>query len=587
MKKTLTPLLLAAFILMSLSSVGLAQNQEDAKFRKTLDAFLDAYWKFYPTAGSMAGYSKYNDKLEDLSGKAVEKRNDELDALNQEAVAKINRTALSPANQIDHEILVDALELDLFRHENLVPWEYNPLFYTDILANCVSAVLGKSAVPPDVRVKNATERLKQVPNLVKQARENLKTPAQIFTETAVNQMPGIIDFYKSKAAGMASGASADAVSKFSAELPKAVAAVEGFQTFLKGELLARSTGNFRLGDQAHLRLLRLTTHGTLMLDEIVARARADYNNIRREMALVCIPFYKVMYPEVDIEQMNRPEEELRNIIIKGVLDKIKIEHPGRDEFVPSARKTAEDLRSFIQSRNILSLPLEMPSIEPMPQEKQGLTWTRLDGPGAYESDGPYTVTINPIPSDWTAEKAASFLEEYNEYASPFWVVRDVYPGSFAPTKLASKNATLIRKLHPSQPIIKGWPIFIESMLVTSGYGNYDLRLRLAQLQMQLKAAIDLQLDLNIHQGGMTKEQAVSYMTRGGFQSEAEAERKWNRIILNPGEAAYAYLGYQEILEMEKDAKRLKGAAYKQSEFLLQILSQGALPVRILKTQLAQ
>lgn len=587
MRKPLALLLLPALALMLLGLPAAAQNQEDAKFRKTLDSYLDAYWKFYPTAASLAGYSKYNDKLEDLSSKAVEKRNDELDALNQDVVAKINRAGLSPENQVDHEILVDALELDLFRHENLVPWEYNPLFYTDILANCVAAVLKKNSTPLDTRVKNAAERLKQIPGLVKQARENLKTPAEIFTQTAIGQMPGILNFYKSQAAELAAAASADAKAKFAAEIPKVTAALEGFDSFLKGELLARSTGNFRLGDQAHLRLLRLTTHGTLMLDEVVARARADYNNLRREMTLVCIPFYKVMYPEVDIDQMNRPEDEIRSIIIKGVFDKIKAEHPERSEFVATAKKTAEDIRAFIKSRNLLGLPEEMPVFETMPSEKQGVTWTRLEGPGAYENGGPFTVFVSPIPADWPQAKADSFLEEYNDYIFPFWVVRDVFPGSYVPTKMAWNNATLVRKLFPSQPLIKGWPVYIEEMLVNAGYGNYDLRLRLSQLEMQLKAAIDFLLELNIHQGGMTKEQAINYMTRGGFQSEAEAERKWNRIILNPGEAAYAYLGCQEMLEIEKDYKRLKGSAFNRGEFLQRLLGYGALPIRLLKSRMAQ
>jgi hypothetical protein len=305
------------------------------------------------------------------------------------------------------------------------------------------------------------------------------------------------------------------------------------------------------------------------------------------MTLVCIPFYKVMYPEVDIDQMNRPEDEIRSIIIKGVFDKIKAEHPERSDFVATAKKTAEDIRAFIKSRNLIGLPEEMPAFETMPLEKQGVTWTRLEGPGAYENGGPFTVFISPIPADWPQDKAGSFLEEYNDYIFPFWVVRDVFPGGYAPTKMAWNNATLVRKLYPSQPLIKGWPVYVEEMLVTAGYGNYDLRLRLSQLEMQLKAAIDFLLELNIHQGGMTKEQAINYMTRGGFQSEAEAERKWNRIILNPGEAAYAYLGYQEMLEIEKDYKRLKGGAFNRGEFLQRLLGYGALPIRILKSRMAQ
>ncbi len=99
----------------------------------------------------------------------------------------------------------------------------------------------------------------------------------------------------------------------------------------------------------------------------------------------------------------------------------------------------------------------------------------------------------------------------------------------------------------------------------------------------LQIVIDFQLELNIHQGGMTKEQAVDLMTKGGFQSPVEAERKWNQIILNPGEAIYAYVGYQEILDMEKEYHKIKGDSFSQKEFLNELLKYGALPIRHLRT----
>jgi uncharacterized protein (DUF885 family) len=587
MRRRFIPLLLAAFVLFTLGLLVSAQGPEDVKFQKTLDAYLDAYWKFYPTSGTLAGYTKYNDRLEDLSPKAVEKRNDELDVFNQEVVAKVNRANLSPDNQIDHEILLDALDLELFRHESLVPWEYNPLFYNEILIGCLQGLLVKNSTPLEARVKSATERLKQIPGFVKQAKENLKTPAQVYTETAIAQFPGIVNFYKNEMPALVAGASAEMKTKFMAEAAKAVPALEDYQNFLKNELLGRSSGNFRLGEQAHLRLLRLTGQGSLMLDELVARAKADTNNIRREMALVCIPFYKIMYPNINIEQMNRPEEEIRSILIKGVFDKIKTEHPQAGEFVSKAKPAAEGIKAFLGGKNLLALPEEMPDIVTMPIEKRGLMLTGLEGPGAYESGGKYTVSISPIPEDWSNDTVTSFLEEYNDFIYPFFIIQKVYPGSFLPATLTRKSTTLVRKLYANQPLLKGWPVYIKEMLVNSGYGNYDLRLRLGQLEMQLKAAMDFQLELNIHQGGMTEEQAVNYMTRAGFQGEAEAKRKWKEIILNPGEGIYPYMGYQEILDIEKDYKRNKGESFNQGEFLQKLLSYGAIPLRQLKTKMMQ
>ncbi len=77
------------------------------------------------------------------------------------------------------------------------------------------------------------------------------------------------------------------------------------------------------------------------------------------------------------------------------------------------------------------------------------------------------------------------------------------------------------------------------------------------------------------------------MTRKGFQTQAEAERKWNQIILKPGESAYAYVGFQEILDMEKEYKQLKGESFSQREFLKKLLSYGALPIRELKKKILE
>jgi uncharacterized protein (DUF885 family) len=86
---------------------------------------------------------------------------------------------------------------------------------------------------------------------------------------------------------------------------------------------------------------------------------------------------------------------------------------------------------------------------------------------------------------------------------------------------------------------------------------------------------------------MTKEQAIQYMTRGGFQSPAEAERKWNSILLKPGDAVYAYVGIQEIWDIEKEYRKDKGDAFSQKEFLQKLLSYGALPIRQLRIKMSQ
>ena len=63
--------------------------------------------------------------------------------------------------------------------------------------------------------------------------------------------------------------------------------------------------------------------------------------------------------------------------------------------------------------------------------------------------------------------------------------------------------------------------------------------------------------------------------------------RWHRIILNPGESTFIYVGIQEFLDLELEYKKLKGDAFTKKEFLNKVLRYGALPMRHLKQKLSQ
>jgi len=580
MRKTAI-VVIALVVLACGSGALLAQAQEDAKFKKFQDSFWDAYFKFYPTAGSVQGYAKYNDKLEDPSEASLDKFHEILDGLNQDLVTKIDRTKLSADNQIEHEMLLDFMDLEFLKLQTLLPWDYNPLLYNELFVQSMRSLLVKGGANG---VAAATARAKLIPGLVKRAKDNLKTPPQEYTQAAINQIPAIIDFYKVDIPKLSGGAPA-----LQTELAKAVTALEDYQRFLNGDLKARSTGNFRQGE-AHLRTLRRTTQGNLpIIEEVVQRSLADFNNIRREMFLVCIPFYKIMFPTVDIEQLGRTkgEEATRNIVIQGVLDKIKGDHVAPAELINRINASVAGIKSFVQQQGVLNMPEENLAIEPMPAYCADGNWARLMTPGAFEAGGPYTLFVHTVPAAWSAEEAASFMEEHNNYYIDFMTIQRIFPGQFVPVYFTRKDPSIIKRMAPNQGILKGWSIFLEDMFVESGYGNYDLRMRLNQLKLLLKTVIDFQMDINVHEGTWTKEKVVDYMTVRGFMTKAEAERRWNQIVLNPGEGAQAYIGFQEILDMEKDQRKLKGEAFNTREFLQKILSHGAIPLRTLRTKIAQ
>ncbi|MCK4759572.1 MAG: DUF885 family protein, partial [Candidatus Aminicenantes bacterium] len=481
------------------------------------------------------------------------------------------------------------LGLEILKNENLLPWEYDPIFYNEIFINCIRSLFAKEFAPLETRAKNAVERLKDLPKFIKQAKENLKTPPLLYTETAIQQFPAILDFYKTRLPELIAAAPADSKSKLQDGLNKVLPALVDYQNFLKNQLLPRSTGNFRIGQQVHTRLLRLTLQNDIPIQELINRATPDSNNIRREMFFTSVPFYNIMDPKIDLQ--NPPpgltKDQLYNEVISHVMERITGEHVSKDEYIEKIKDSAGEIKDFISNNQLLALPDEDLDIQPMPLCSQGITMTRVVTPGVYESQGSPTVLVSPISDDWDEEQTNLFLQEYNNSYLYFWTIRKIYPGEFVPLVFTGKHPSFVRKLYPNRALIKSWPIFTEEMLVMSGFGNYDLRLRLNQLKNLLKTVLDFQLDLNVHQGGMTKDQAIRWMTITGFQTQAEAERKWNSVILKPGDATLAYVGFQELQDMEKQYKGLKGDSFTKKEFLERLLSYGALPLRHLKRKMVE
>jgi hypothetical protein len=588
MRKKIVMLFIFAFVLSNIGMLLSQQNPEDEKFKKALDSYFDDFWKFYPTEGTLIGYHNYDNKLEDFGSKSIDKRHDALDKFNQEFVTKIDKMKLSPEFQIDHELILNSLESELIRHENLIPWEYNPIFYNHIFAHSIRSLVKGDFAPQGTRAKNAADRLKSLPKLIKQAKENLKTPAELYTQAAIKQFPTILSFYKSELASWIDQAPGDSKAKLQSELAKVIPAMEDYQNFLQNELLTRSTGQFRLLE-AHARLMRINLLNNIPLQELIARAQADYKNIRRDMFLVSIPFYKIMDPKFDIERppANLTEDQLINTAVTHVLDRIKVNHVSNDEFFEKVKSLSGEIKEFLTEKDLVELPDEALNIEPMPLDHQNNSRVVLSSPSPYAASGSYTCLISSFPDDLENDKLEALLGEYNNFLLPFWTLRNVYPGSFVPSYFTQSEPSLIKKMYPNKPLVKGWASLLEEKLIKSGYGNYDLSLRLNQLKYQLRTVIDFIVEFNVHEGSWTKEDAVAYMTRGGFRTQADAEAKWDEIILNPGEAAYVYVGMQELLDMEKDYKQLKGDSFSQKEFLRDVLRFGHLPLRHLKRKLLE
>ena len=127
--------------------------------------------------------------------------------------------------------------------------------------------------------------------------------------------------------------------------------------------------------------------------------------------------------------------------------------------------------------------------------------------------------------------------------------------------------------------VEGWALYVERL--GSELGVYrDPRQRLWQLQSELWRAIRLMLDVGIHVGGWSVEDALAHIRPYGYgpgmTSEIERYAAW------PGQALTYKIGELRILELRRKAEQALGDQFDPAEFHRVILITGPVPLHLLE-----
>ena len=103
-------------------------------------------------------------------------------------------------------------------------------------------------------------------------------------------------------------------------------------------------------------------------------------------------------------------------------------------------------------------------------------------------------------------------------------------------------------------------MYVTQVMMDLGYGADDPALMLVHWKFYLRAVINALIDVGIHAGAMTEDEAVGLMVDGGFQEEAEARNKWNRARLTSTQLSTYFVGSLEMWDLELERRRRAAVA---------------------------
>ncbi|MEM7430794.1 MAG: DUF885 domain-containing protein [Pseudomonadota bacterium] len=567
-------------LILSLASTAVADADSDA-FDTLTQTYLNDVGTLSPVAATQTGDHTYDHLLDDVSDTA---RNATLDALlgYRAALADIDRESLSPALQVDYELLSNQVEFDIWTLGELEPWAWNPMYYVSISGNSIYTLVARNFAPLEERLNNAAARMQQMPRFFEQARASLvpERVPKVYAETAVKQNRGLVSIIKYMIEPELGSVSAATRDNVLASIDIAKAAVEEHQAWLENELLPRASAEFRVGASVYDRKLAFALNSDLGRKEIRARAESEYERVRNEMYEISKGVYKELHPYTAFP--DRPDEAYKQTIIRAALEQAYQNLPPEDGIVDLARKQLAAATAFVIERNLVTMPQEPVEIIVMPEFRRGFSFAYLDPPGPLDSDQPAFYAVSPLPSAWNKTQIRSFLREYNVYSMEDLTIHEGVPGHYLQLALSNRYPSTLRAVLYSGSFVEGWAVYAEQFMIEEGYLDYDPLMRLINLKWYLRAITNAIIDSAIHVDGMTEDEAMHLMIEGGFQEEREAAGKWTRAQLSFGQLSTYFVGYQEHIELRADVEAAWDDEFTLRRYHDQVLSYGSPPVRFVR-----
>jgi uncharacterized protein (DUF885 family) len=544
-----------------------------AAWNDIVDKYFDDFFKFNPTAGTSAGFHQYDAHLEDYSRAEVQRTIASLHAW-EKRIEAFDPKNLDETNAADHELLLSNIRSTLLTLETIRPWEKNPDNYSSGITQSAFNIMSRKFAPADDRLRSLTAREKQMPAVFAAGRENLKNPPKIYTEIAIEQIPGIVGFFQTDVpAAFVDAKDAAAKDEFAKSNAAVIAALQSYGEWLKSDLLPRSHGDFRIGADTFSKKLHYDEMVDISLNRLLEIDRANMKRNQDE--------FKRIAHELDPTKTTAQ-----------VLAELESDHPKPDQLLQAFRDTFDGLIAFIKQKHIITIPSDVrPIVEETPPFLRAITTASMDTPGPYEKvakEAFFNVTL-PGPHD-TPEEIEGRMQDFNVGTIISTAVHEAYPGHYIQFLWVPQAPTKIRKLLGAATDVEGWAHYCEQMMLDEGYGQpgtgaKDEResklIRLGQLQDALLRNARFVVGIEMHRGNMTFDQAVDFFEKEGFQTHQIGTIETKRGTSNPTYLYYT-LGKLEILKLRADVQEKQGAAFTLQKFHDDFMRQGFPPIKIVR-----
>jgi uncharacterized protein (DUF885 family) len=480
-------------------------------------------------------------------------------------VRAVDAGQLSNEERIDQRLMTGLLETAIYSAEKNRPWENDASLY--VPANQIGRLLQPDEVQPvEQRIAALHALLQKIPERIAAGKHNLRQPPHRFTEAAIFTTQGTIASLKNDAAPLLRQA-ATAKHGLVDALEAALRALDEYNIFLRDDLLARSTGSWAIGKEHYDYILQRRWFLDADADDILARGLRAFEET-----------------EALAQQVSERIEPGKHW--SEVYEHLKDQHPPADRIKEAYQEKIDAAQAFVIEHQIVTLPAgeRVITVDTPPALRRSSPFGTFQSVDRFGEGLEGRLVLTPI-EDWmTPQQQAERLRSHHNAWIPIIAVHEAYPGHHVDALKTRENPRLLRKVVQDPIFSEGWGLFTEELMYEQGFLQGD-DVRLTQLRNRLWRAARVVLDVSLHTGRMTFDEAVDFLTEKVRFERYAAELEVGMYTVRPTYVLGYLIGMQEIMAIRDEYIGKYGQPTPPSTFYDRLLRVGALPPVLVRESL--
>ncbi|UCD94473.1 MAG: DUF885 domain-containing protein [Candidatus Zixiibacteriota bacterium] len=553
--------LILVLVMMFIASSVTAQSKLEQNFAKISQEILENLQSFYPVTCTKKGIHDYDYRFTDYSKKSI---NSEISRLKkfEQRLYKYNKSRLSENSRINLQLLKSDVDIALANLNKVRVHRINPYLYVSDAVNGIYLILATESAPLETRVHNVMARLRVVPDLFRQAKNNLKSPPPIYIELAIGMLDTGMDFYRTVDAEL-SARFPELSRDINAATSGAIGSMLDFKEFLKN-ITPGDAGSFAVGKEnfdyrlKHEYFFDYDSDSLLKIGEsLLEQTLSEYDEY--------------------LTELDSSDEGVDSVFVIDCVTK--------DDILDYYNWEVEQTRLFLKENDIVAIPDDIGQckvIETPSFLTNVVSTIAYQPPGVFSPDQTGLFYVRPIPDSMDAGEREARYRYIQRRGFKGSVVHEAYPGHHLQFQMASRVNDEVRKWHANPCLYEGWALYCEEMMYENGFYGSDSRKYLNILDGILFRAVRIVVDVKLHTGQMTIDEAVQWMSDVLQWDTSWARIEVNRYTLTPTVPMSYLIGKLEILKLRDAARAREGESFSLKDFHDRLLSEGSLPPPLIR-----